>query len=508
MKRYNFPAKLLPVLLFTLLGFAVMGYHPGAEDDGVYLAAVKADLNPNLFPHDADFFRLQLQATQFDRCMTEFVKTTGTSVAWAELIWHLISLFLILWACNRIARALFDDARAEWASVALVAAMFTLPVAGTALTLVDQYLHPRALATALVLIAVERILARRQWQAVLLLSLAFTMHPIMAAMGASFSSFLIIVSTQRVRKWLDSKGSSTRQNEGNYQIKPGTKNAVVSALPLSWVFDAPNPSWRKALDAKDYLHLSRWAWYEWLGAVAPIFIFWLIWRTSLKRREMALARFSSAVLLYGVFQFSIALILGCTPALIRLLPLQPMRFLQLIYFFLVLIAGGLLGKFVLRTTVWRWAVFLLVINGAMLYAQRQLFSESPHIELPGRPANNSWLQAFDWIRQNTPTNAYFALGAGYMEQPGEDYHSFRALAERSQLADANKDTAVVGQVPMLAPAWERQVAAQQGWERFRHADFERLKAEFGVDWVLVKYPQPAGVACRWHNSALAVCQVP
>ena len=496
------------MLLFTLLGFAVMGYHPGAEDDGVYLAAVKADLNPALFPHDADFFRVQLQATQFDYCMAAFVRATGISIPLAELTWHLISLFLILWACSRIAHVLFDEARAEWASVALVAAMFTLPVAGTALTLVDQYLHPRALATALVLIAVERILACRQWQAIPFLILAFTMHPIMAAMGTSFSFFLIIVTTEREQKWLDRKGSSARQNGSDDESKAGTNNAFVSTIPLSWVFDAPNPSWRKALDAKDYLHLSRWAWFEWLGAVAPIFIFWLIWRISLTRREMALARFSLAVLLYGVFQFSIALIMGCTPALIRFLPLQPMRFLHLIYFFLVLTGGGFLGKFILKTAVLRWVVFLLVINGSMFYAQRQLFSESPHVEFPGRPASNPWLQAFDWISQNTPSNAYFALGAEYMGQPGEDYHSFRALAERSQLADADKDTAVVGQVPKLAPAWERQVAAQQGWESFTLADFERLKADFGVDWVLVKYPRPAGLACRWHNSTLAVCQLP
>jgi len=144
----------------------------------------------------------------------------------------------------------------------------------------------------------------------------------------------------------------------------------------------------------------------------------------------------------------------------------------------------------------------------MFYAQRQLFSASPHLEFPGQPTDNAWLQAFDWIRRNTPTNAYFALGAGYMAAPGEDYHSFRALAERSQLADANKDTAVAGQVPQLAPEWERQVAAQQGWQTFTLADFERLKTDFGVDWVLVKYPQPAGLPCRWHNSALAVCQAP
>jgi hypothetical protein len=82
------------------------------------------------------------------------------------------------------------------------------------------------------------------------------------------------------------------------------------------------------------------------------------------------------------------------------------------------------------------------------------------------------------------------------------------LAERSQLADALKDTAVVTQVPDIGPVWERQVAAQEGWSRFQLADFERLKAEFGVNWVLVSYPQPAGLVCEWHNDLLTVCRVP
>ena len=29
-------------MLFTTLGLAVMGYHPGIEDDGIYLTAVKS----------------------------------------------------------------------------------------------------------------------------------------------------------------------------------------------------------------------------------------------------------------------------------------------------------------------------------------------------------------------------------------------------------------------------------------------------------------------------------
>ena len=80
-----------------------MGYHPGIEDDGVYLAAIKSDLNPSLFLHDSNFFRLQLQATLFDSAMARIVNATGISLAWAELIGQFLSLFFILWACRRIA---------------------------------------------------------------------------------------------------------------------------------------------------------------------------------------------------------------------------------------------------------------------------------------------------------------------------------------------------------------------------------------------------------------------
>ena len=45
-----------------------------------------------------------------------------------------------------------------WAAVTLVAVLLTLPVSGTGLTLTDQYLHPRALATAVILAAIVAVL--------------------------------------------------------------------------------------------------------------------------------------------------------------------------------------------------------------------------------------------------------------------------------------------------------------------------------------------------------------
>jgi len=472
-----------------------MGYHPGIEDDGVYLSAVQSDLNPALYPHDAEFFRLQLQATLFDKWVADFVQITHIPVPETEFLWQFGSIMLIMLGSWSIARALFDEARAQWAGVAMVAAMLTLPVAGTALFLADQHLHPRNIATAMILLAVSRIMVGKRWQAVPLLILSFVLHPIMGALGISFSFFLVLATMEPVHVWLRSRRSVLARD-------------TAAAVPLGWMFEPPTAVWHKALETRTYFFLYKWTWYEWLGAIAPLFLFWLLWRIALKRGETLLARFALAIFAYGVFQQAVAMVMLGSPALIRLTPLQPMRFLQLIYVFMTLVAGCLLGKYLLKASVWRWALFLLVINVGMFASQEALYSSSDHLELPGRQPSNPWLQAFAWIRHNTPTDAYFALNPNYLAAPSEDYHSFRALAERSQLADAIKDTAVVTQVPELGPAWNQQVEAQQGWDHFRLADFRRLKTEFGVNWVLVSYPQPGGLSCEWHNDSLSVCQIP
>jgi len=493
LKRNQFLSNLLPIVCFSVLGFAAMGYHPGAEDDGVYLSAIKSDLHPALFPHDSDFFRLQLQATVFDGWMANFVQLTGISVAWTEIIWQWVAILVILWACREIAGQIFPERHAQWAAVALVSAMFTLPVAGTALTLVDQHLHPRALATALILVGVSRILAGKRWQAAPCVILAILLHPIMGVLGLSFCFFLTLATLETAPEWLRLRTVTT---------------TAASVSPLGWIFEPPSPEWRQALHTRTYFFLTKWTWYEWLGALVPLFLFCLLWRFASRRGEVKLARLALAIFVYGVFQQIVAIIVLGVPAFERLRPMQPMRFLHLIYVFLCLIGGGLLGKFLLKTKVWRWAVFLVVANGGMFYAQRQLFAGTPHMEFPGSATDNPWLQAFAWIRKNTPEDAYFALDPNYMAAPGEDYHSFRALAERSELSDAIKDAAVATQVPSLAPIWRDQQVAMDGWPHFQLHDFERLKSRYKVNWVIVSYPPAAGLTCAWHNGSVSVCKIP
>lgn len=495
--------EILLLLTFTLTGFAVMGYHPGFEDDGVYLAAVKSAMNPALYPHDSAFFKLQMQATVFDTWMAGFVRMTGMPIAWAELLWQLVALFLTLWACRRIAVLLFERESARWGAVAMVSAMFTLPVAGTALNIADQHLHPRNLATALILMAVAAVLGegKGRWAAVPLLGLVFLLHPIMAALGISFCVFLAMAMRTGAVVAAEVEAS---------------QSMLVAVMPLGWLFAPASESWRVAAASRSYYSVYKWQWYEWLGALAPLALFWaLSWaaRRWRNRCDGRLARFASAVAAYGVFQLAVAMVLLAPHALVRVRPLQPMRFLHLVYVFMALVGGGLLGRFVLgrpgsAKEAWRWAVYLLLINGGMFLSVWATVDDGAHLEMPWMATANPWLQAFDWVRGNTPVDAYFALDPRYLAAPGEGFHGFRALAERSMLADGIKDTAVVTEVPSLAPVWHEQQLALAGWKDFKLADFERLKRQFGVDWVVVNPKQTAGLDCRWHNDTVAVCRIP
>ena len=184
-----------------------------------------------------------------------------------------------------------------------------------------------------------------------------------------------------------------------------------------------------------------------------------------------------------------------------------MRSLHLLYVFLFVICGGLLGQWVLKNQLWRWMALFTPMCLGMWFAQKQLFEATEHLELPGRGSSNQWVQAFDWIREHTPRDAYFALNPDHMELPGEDQHGFRAIAERSMLADRIKDSGAVSMFPALANAWREQVRSQDNWTHFQLEDFRRLKQMYDVDWMVWEGKPAAGLQCPYSNAAVRVCRI-
>jgi hypothetical protein len=486
MKDHSAAKILIILFVLTLLALLVHGYHPGAEDDGVYLPAIKHDLNPALYPHDSDFFTLQLQATVFDKLVAGTIRLSHLPLPVVILAWHILVIFLILWGCWRIACHCFPEWPARWAAVSTVAALLTLPVAGTALYLVDQNLHPRALATAAILAAIAAAVERRFWLVAILLAAACAIHPIMGSFGISYCIFLL---------W-----KPTGQPETSL-------TAVALGLPLSWIFEPTSPAWQQAAHTRDYFYLSAWHWYEWIGVFAPLLLLWWFSRLARQGNLPVLGRLSSRLLFYGMFQLLVALIVLLPPQFDRLKPFQPMRYLHLLYLLMFLFAGGLVGQRFLRSSWIRWVALFVPISAGMFLAQRATYPASNHIDWPGATPRNQWLQAFLWVRQNTPQDSLFALGPNYLQSPGEDAYSFRAWAERSVLADIGKDASVATQVPRLAPRWQQEVQAQTGWENFQKADFESLRSRFGVTWVILERSHDLGLPCPYQNATVMVCRI-
>ncbi len=108
---------------------------------------------------------------------------------------------------------------------------------------------------------------------------------------------------------------------------------------------------------------------------------------------------------------------------------------------------------------------------------------------------------------HTPTNAIFALDPEYEHFPQEDEQGFRAIAQRSRLADDASDAGAVTMFPAMAEEWFRQVQAQTGWKNFQAQDFHRLGTDFGVTWVVLQAPGVPGLDCPYRNSLVLVCRV-
>ena len=483
------------LLLLTVFAFVLQGYHPGAEDDGIYLSAIKKDLHPSLYPYNSGFFMLQLKASIFDTVIAATVRWTHLPIGYVCLLWQLAGIALLLAGCWRILKHCFGSLRASFAGVLTVACILTLPVAGTAIYISDEHLHPRLLATDAIVFAIAALQRRQMGRATALLLVAMLFHPIMGAFGVSFCVLYELVSRARQQSFAPVPGLLARG----------------AAVPGSWLFarsTASAPAWHQALAQHSYLQLSSWTWYEWLGAIAPPFILYLLARQGRRRGNDAYFQLALVVALFSVVQLGIAVAMLLPPGSERFYPLQPMRYLHLTFLLMALLAGAALGEYVLRARLGRWLLVFLPLAAANGLAQRSRYPATRNLEMPWQQPDNAWLRTFAWVKQNTPEDAVFALDPHYLALPGEDNHSFRALAERSSLADDLKDSAEVAQAPEMADKWVTQCALQRSWKRWTRADFEQLARRTPVRWVVVAPAQAAGLSCPYSNEVAAVCRIP
>jgi hypothetical protein len=483
------------LLLLTAGALLVHGYHPYAEDAEIYLPGAEKILHPGLFPAGQEFFASHASLTIFPNLIAFSLRVSHLPMGTGLFLWHVVSIFLLLLACWELSGLLFPSARARWGGVCLVAALLTIPVAGTALYIMDQYLNPRNLAAFAAIFAVARILEKKYVRAALWLGFAGSVHPLMAAFAFSFCFLLVIA--EKFEKRVATPGSLN------------SSAGLAILLPFGMSLDPPtSPAYHAAAMRHEFHYIQLWRWYEQLGILAPVVLFWWFARIGRERQWHRLELVCRALIVYDLVYFFAALVVDLPARFESLARLQPLRSLHLLYMLLFLIMGGLLGEFVLKNRVWRWLALFVPLSVGMFVAQRDLFPVSAHIEWPGAAPKNPWAQAFVWVRDNMPVDAMFALDPDFMQLQGEDTIGFRCLAERSRLADLSKDSGAVSMFPSLAEDWWTEVQAQTPWKSFHAEDFLRLKNKYGVSWVVVQQPGIAGLECAYQNAAVQVCRIP
>ncbi|HJT88623.1 MAG TPA: hypothetical protein VJ732_12225 [Bryobacteraceae bacterium] len=479
------------LLAVTAAAVCVQGYHLGADDAAIYVPGIKKVADPALYPFGAEFIQSHARLTLFPNLVGGTARFMRLPADWAIFAWHIAGVFLLLLAGWKLVCACFANAPARWGGVALLAALLGVPVAGTALAIADPYVTSRTLSTPAGLLAVAAFLAGRRKQAAGWWLLTAVIHPQMSVYVAVF-----LGCAEAARRWSHSEAKL-----------PAAHLAYYSVLPFLFPFEPARGPAREALYSRTYFFASQWAWYEWVGAIAPLVLLWWFGAGNFRGTKPAFRAAARSLVPFGLLSMAAFLMLAIPERLENYARLQPMRAFQLIYVLFFLLLGGLIGEYVLERRAWRWAALFLVLAVSLSAVQLSAYPASAHLEWPlARPAN-PWIQAFLWIRHNSPKDAVFALDPQYMARPGEDMHGFRAVAERSMLADAVKDSGVVSLFPQLAGDWKSQVEARTGWRHFKLSDFQRLSRQYPVTWVVAEQPA-AGLVCPYRNRVVAVCRIP
>ena len=505
--EHKFGATL--VSLLTLAAVVVHGYHPYAEDGGLYLAGVKKLLRPDLYPHWPEFVTEHLRFSLFAPMVAGLVRETHVNLMTVMLTLHVVSFWATLFAAWQLAARCYESREARCGAVALLAVWLTIPVAGTSLMLMDPYVSARSLSTPCGLLALVGMLdfmtmrrdpGPQRWYGLALCGGAFViaalMHPLMAAytLGCLLLLAFLLIDDRTVRL------------AGTMGL---CATAILTAMVLCWMAPPESAAYVKVAMTRSYWFVAKWAWYEQFGLIAPLAILGVV---GLKRKEgaeaagNALARVGMAA---GAMAGFVAIAFGRAEAATHLVArLQPLRLFQMVYVLMILVVGATVGGRFLRHNAVRWVATFLLLGGVMLYVERQTFPDSAHLELPWTAPQNGWEQAFVWISRNSPVDARFAVDAHYIEKPGEDAQTFRAIAERSVLPDYSKDGGEAAITPELTRDWTMGQKVQTGLDTM--TDVERVAElkPLGVNWVVLQRQAVTGFACDYEGTAVKVCRLP
>ncbi len=494
-------SRRLPLLrLAALTGAALVihGYHLGAEDGEIHIPSAKKLLDPALYPYASEFFTAHEHLSLFGPILAWTARLTHLPADWTIFGWYLATLFATLLSSWLLVSVCFQSERAKWCAVLVFTAVLTMPATNTSLLLMDPYLTARSLSTPLTLFALGWFLERKYvWVSVAIPVMA-TIHPQMVA----YLIFLVGVM------WLVERLKTPVREPVPVMASLTPLGLMASALPTGFHLAPATGAYREALYSRDYYFLSNWSWYHWLGMLAPLAILAWFWKGKLRGTKRGFERLSFAMIPFGLLSIVAGLVFSSSHQLDMFARLQPLRCFHLITLVFVVLLAGVVGEYWAKGRPWVLAAVSLPLAAGLFYVARATYPHSPQIEFPSQSSSNPWVNTLLWVRRNTPDDAVFAVDSRYFKDDETDLHGFRAVSERSALADYYKDGGVVSLFPNLADEWKQMSNATYGLNHFSADDFRRLEQQYpAVTWTVIHGAAPAGMDCPYQERGYSVCRL-
>ncbi|HEX4756916.1 MAG TPA: hypothetical protein VH308_03005 [Terracidiphilus sp.] len=503
------PAALMVITALTALAIAIHGYHPYAEDGGIYLMGIKKLLHPSLYPYWSGFVTLQLRYSLFAPMVAALVRATRLSLMTVMLVLYFVTTWLTLFAAWLIATRCYLNRQACYGAIALLGLWLTLPVAGTSLLLMDPYVTARSISTPFALFALAAALyvkrgidegKRTQWGSIALLVLslviAFFVHPLMTgyALGCILLLACLSLPAPRLRITATTCLCLT---------------AVLLAACVDGFSPLQTPQYARVANTRTYWFLSSWHWYELLGAIAPPLVLAMLKSSIRQRKGRPAVLLADMAIVASITGLAIAALFarGSSHSLM-VARLQPLRIFQIVYILMILAIGAAVGEGVLKRHLFRWVAVFALLGGVMLFVQLTTFPNSAHIEFPWVAPTNEWEQGFVWIRDHTAQDSVIAMDANYITDAGEDAQNFRAIADRSAIPDYSKDGGLAAIAPDLTADWIAGEAFQQGLDRATDPQRIAILRVSSARWVVLSQGASTQFDCPYSNNSMKVCRVP
>lgn len=447
------------------------GYRYGVGDQAFYIPAVTQHLNTELFPRDRVILHAQDRFMLYDDAIAAVVRVTGVPVPVIFLAGYLAGLALLFSAIVAIGRAMYTT----WLGVAMLAALLTLRhrITQTGANSLESYFQPRMIAFALGAWAIAAYLRRRNGPALLLVLLAFAIHPTTAMWFAIMIGAALLVSDRAWRLPVTAIGA----------IGGVLAAWAVTLGPMRGHLVLMDPLWASALAGKDYVFPSDWNASFWIVNLSYLVVAVAVYILRRRRgvadtREIGLLAGGGA--LVAVFLISWPLMRA---GVALALQLQTSRVFWMLDFLAAIYLAWLFAEAPRSIAVRRAAVILAVVaavgRGVFVWGAEHAGSPIARVGFP----RDNWTDAMQWISK-TPPDTHVLADPGHAWKYGS---SVRVTGERDVYFEEVKDLALALYSRDVAVEALRRIHDIRGFDTFSAAELRALAARYDLDYLVAEH---------------------